>query len=81
MTNMKYMKNNISARTPPGLTRSALPLMAQGGSVKLATGREKGAKGGLVSLRIGSVNVTSMKKRDGEVVDMAPRRRLDFCCL
>ena len=61
MTNMKYMKSNISDRTPPGLTRSALPLMAQGGSVKLAMGQEKGAKGGL-SLRIGSVNVTSMKK-------------------
>ena len=79
--NMKYMKSNISAGTPPGLTRSALPLMAQGGSVKLAMSREKGAKGGLVSLRIGSVNVTSMKKRDGEVVDMAARSRLDFCCL
>ena len=44
-------------------------------------GREKGVKRGLVSLRIGSVNVTSMKKRDGEVVDMGARRRLDFCCL
>ena len=38
-------------------------------SDKLAMGQEKGAKGGLVSLRIGSVNVTSMNKRDGEVVD------------
>ena len=37
-------------------------------------------KGGLVSLRIGSVNVPTMKK-DGEVVDMAARRHLDFCCL
>ena len=44
-------------------------------------GRERGEKRGLVSLRIGSVNVTSMKKRDGEVVDMAARRRLDFCYL
>ena len=78
---MKYMKRTIPARTPPGLTRSALLLMAQSGSVKLAMGRERGVKGGLVSLRIGSVNVTSMKKRDGEVVDMAARRHLDFCCL
>ena len=48
--------------------------MAQGGSVKLAMGWERGVKGGLVSLRIGSVNVSTMKK-DGEVVDM------DFCRL
>ena len=54
--------------------------MAQGGSVKLAMGQEKGVKGGFVSLRIGSVNVTTMK-RDGEVVDMAAKRHLDFCCL
>ena len=44
-------------------------------------GRVKGVKGGLVSLRIGSMNVPSMKKKDGEVVDMAARRRLNFCCL
>ena len=44
-------------------------------------GRERGEKRGLVSLRIGSVNVTSVKKRDGEVVDMAARGRLDFCYL
>ena len=80
---MKHMtRNTIPAWTSPGLTRSALPLMAQGGSVKLAVGRERerGVKGGLVSLRIGSVNVSTMKK-EGEVVDMAARRRLDFCCL
>ena len=34
-------------------------------------GRERGVKEGLVPLRIGSLNVTSMKKKDGEVVDMA----------
>ena len=51
--------------------------MAQSGSVKLAMGRERGVKGGLVSLRIGSVNVSTIKKKDGEVVDMAARRRLD----
>ena len=38
-------------------------------------------KGGLVSPRIGSVNVTTMRGRDGEVARMAARRRLDFCCL
>ena len=55
--------------------------MAQGGSGKLAMGREWSVKGGLVSLRIGSVNVSTMKRKEGEVVDMAARRRLDFCCL
>ena len=43
-----------------GLTRSAFPLMAQGSSVKL--GREGRVNGSLVSLRIGSVNVSTMKK-------------------
>ena len=54
--------------------------MAQGGSGKLAMGREWSVKGGLVPLRIGSVNVSTMRK-EGEVVDMAARRHLDFCCL
>ena len=65
----------------PGLTRSVLPLMAQGGGGKLAIGREWSVKGGLVSLRIGSVNVSTMKRKEGEVVDMAARRHLDFYCL
>ena len=34
-----------------------------------------------VTLRVGTVNVGTMSKRSGEVVDMAARRRLDFCCL
>ena len=54
--------------------------MAKGGSGKLAMGREWSVKGGLGSLRIGSVNVSTTKK-EGEVVDMAARRHLDFCCL
>ena len=79
---MKHMtRNTIPARTPCGLTRSTLSLMAQGGSVKLAMDRERGVKGGLVTLRIGSVNVLTMKKKDGEVADMAARRHMDFCCL
>ena len=32
-----------------------------------------------ISLRIGTVNVGSMRGRDGEVADMAARRRLDIC--
>src|SRR5437867_13367157 len=31
-------------------------------------------------LRVGSWNVRSMKGRDGELADMAGRRRLDLCC-
>ena len=48
MTNIEYMKRAILARKPPGLTRSALPLMAQGSSVNLAMGWERGEKGSLV---------------------------------
>ena len=50
-------RNTIPAWTPPGLKRSALSPMSQGGSVKLAMGRERGVKGGIVSLSFGSVNV------------------------
>lgn len=35
----------------------------------------------VVRLRVGSVNVGSLRKRDGEVVNMAGERRLDVCCL
>ena len=34
-----------------------------------------------MNLRIGTLNVGSMKGRSGKVADMAARRRLDFCCL
>ena len=33
------------------------------------------------NLRVGSVNVTSMRKRIHEVADMMARRKLDFCCV
>ena len=32
-------------------------------------------------LRVGSVNVTSMRRRIYEVADMMARRKLDFCCV
>ena len=32
-------------------------------------------------LRVGSVNITAMRRREGEVVEMMSRRRLDFCCI
>jgi hypothetical protein len=42
-------------------------------------GREGASE--IVRLRIGSVNVGTLRGRSGEVVDMAARRHLDFCCL
>ena len=44
-----------------GETRSALAAKTQGGSVK-------SAMGGKVTLRVGSVNVGTMRGREGEVV-------------
>ena len=67
-------RNSIPARTSPGEKRSALPAKTQGGSVKLAMG-------GMATLRVGSVNVSTMRGREGEVVEMTASRRLDFCCL
>ena len=62
---MKRMRINIiPARMPPGLTRNALPLMAQGGSGNLAMGLEWSVKKGLLSLRIGSGNVSTMKRKE-----------------
>ena len=54
-------RNFIPARTSPGKKRSALPAKTQGRSVKLAMG-------GMVTLRVGSVNVSTMRGREGEVV-------------
>ena len=56
------------ARMMPGLTRSALPLMTQGGSDKSAMRRGSGCQGSCVPLRIGSVNVGLLQGKDGEVV-------------
>ena len=36
---------------------------------------------GMESLRVGSVNVGTLNRRSGEIVDMAWKRRLDVCCL
>ena len=74
-------KNFMPARTSPGQTRSALPFLGLDGSEKLAMGLKKNLEGSSVCLRIGSVNVGTMRGRDGEVADMAARRCLDFCCL
>ena len=34
-----------------------------------------------MTLRMGSVNVGTMRGHEGEVVEMAASRHLDFCCL
>ena len=39
------------------------------------------AMGGTVTLRVGSVNFGNMRGHEGEVVEMAASRHLDFCCL
>ena len=67
-------RNLIPARMSPGKKRSALTAKTQSGSVK-------SAMGGMVTLRVGSVNVGTMRGREGEVVEMAASRHLDFCCL
>ena len=67
-------RNFIPTPMLPGETRSALAAKTQGGSVKSATG-------GIVTWRVGSVNVGTMRGREGEVVEMAVSRHLDFCCL
>ena len=66
--------NFIPARMSPGKKRSALAAKTQGESVK-------SAMGGTVTLRVGSVNVGTMRGCEGEVVEMAASRHLDFCCL
>ena len=56
------------------LRSRALAVKTQGGSVK-------SAMGGTVTSRVGSVNVCTMRGREGEVVEMATSRHLDFCYL
>ena len=52
----------VPARTSPGKTRSALAAKTQGRSVK-------SAMGGTVTLRVGSVNVGTMRGRECEMND------------
>ena len=71
---MKLQKHkDIPARMSPGQKRSALPVQSPDGSEKSARGR--------CGVRVGTANVGTMRGRSGEVVDMADRRCLDFCCL
>src|SRR5664279_56509 len=75
----KYMSHNrkkiIPDRTSPGSTRSALAVKYPGGI------SDKLAMSSIVRLRVGSVNVGTMRGRSGEIVKMMETRRLDFCCL
>ena len=63
------------------ILKSALPLTTQDGSGKSAMCHGRGNQRGCVPLRIGSVNVHSLRGKDGEVVIMAVEGCLDFCCL
>jgi len=40
-----------------------------------------GGRASGIELRVGSANVGTLRGRYGEVVELAKRRRLDFCCL
>src|SRR5206468_8508919 len=42
--------------------------------------RKRRAVGG-IGLRLGSLNVETMVRKSGEVIEMVGRRGLDFCCL
>ena len=61
---------SIPARTASasGLTRSALSSVTQGGSVKSTMCRVSGSQGGCVPWGIESVNVGSLREKDGEIV-------------
>ena len=76
-----YTDYSRPAQVATGLTRPALPLVTQGGSDKSSMRRGSSYQGGCVPLRIGSVNVGSLRGKDGEVVNMAVKGHLDFCCL
>src|SRR5258706_16289438 len=81
-------KKLIPHRLSRGSKRGALAGRPLATSVKSATAvrtcpntsRTSGKRAG-VGLRIGTLNVGSMRGRSGEVVSMAERRKLDFCCL
>src|SRR5207248_1860595 len=57
------------------------------GGISMEAGGAKnprGRTGGLWTngkIRIGTVNVGTLRGREAELVDMAGRRSLDFCCL
>lgn len=83
---------NIPHRLSRGLTRGApaVPSLVRG--EKCATAARVGfttsqqpckiagdVKG--LRLKVGTVNVGTMRGRSGEVAEMAARRRLDFCCV
>ena len=69
---VKVCKINL-AWTSLGQTRSELSVKTQSRSVKCAMGS-------LITLRIGSVNVGTMRGGYGETVEVAAKRHLDFCC-
>ena len=87
---------NIPHRLSRGLTRGApaRSLLASGEKCATAArvgpitswqpckiaGEKKGRKEG-IRLRVGTVNVGTMRGKSGEIVEMAARRKLDICCV
>src|SRR6478609_1952036 len=83
---MMYANNDTSTR--PGVTQTpGSRYRGASGSEPLAPIREIGYRrggtigGGGERLRIGTVNVGTMRGREGEVVEMMERRCLDFGCV
>ena len=62
-------------------TSRAFGKRAGGGKREVETGRDRGGNKVCERIRVGTVNVGSMSRRSGEVIEMAKNRRLDFCCL
>jgi hypothetical protein len=52
---------------------------SRGGGVKLTGARS--SRGGGVELRVATVNVGTMRGREGEVEEILRRRKIDLCCL
>jgi hypothetical protein len=66
--------------------RRAPAITKPGGGEKSITavyndGRRRKDVGASMSMRIGTVNVGTMSRREGEVSDMLERRGIDICCL
>jgi len=91
-THVSEISTFIPHRLSRGLTRGApaVSSLARGEKCVTAAGvgsttsqqpcKIAGEVNGL-RLKVGTVNVGTMRGRSGEIAEMAERRRLDFCCV
>ena len=85
--NSTTLNGQGAARSTPWVSPSALVKNKDGehgmsgGGYSLDDGLNGPDKTHECQLRVGSVNVSSMWKKDGEMAEMVARRRLDFCCI